>query len=366
MTSYFQDLIRLRELTQEPLVYQSIAKPVSMGNTLPIAYGGYTCALAIQAAFHSLPGSTKEEQSSWAIYSANGLFLGPTTTESPIQYAVTKLRDTRSFATRSILASQQVNGKERSCFTILVDFTRKVPSAGPPHREAKLPFSYSASPLQSYPHPDKLQELWEVAEGRVKRGAMSERDFDALKFVFGLSRKVSTSKMITGGIFDETSYGIVPKRDTAKQLSTPDLTQRRNVDYFKARDTLVPTESKDKSDGSLPLMASAIQASYLAFVLDGALAFYPLSENGLALQDAGACSTLDFALRFHDDEYDLQDWHCREMRTYCADRDRTFSESLLYNLQGKLMVSTTQQCVLRSKPISSSNSNNNSGGIAKL
>jgi acyl-CoA thioesterase II len=351
MTSYFQDLIRLREVSREPLVYQSIAKPVKMGNVLPIAYGGYTSALSIQAAFHSLPGNTNKEKSSWAIYSANGIFLGPTSTEYPVDYTVTKLRDTRSFATRSILATQQISGKARSCFTVLVDFTKKVASSGPPHREPKLPLSYSASPLDSYPHPDELKEVFVIAEERAKSGKISQDSFKALTAVFGLSRKVSIGKQVTGGIFDETNYGITPRSDSGKQMAIPDVTQRRNVDYFKARDTLIPTESRDKDDGSLPLLAQAIQASYLAFVLDGALAFYPLSENGLALQDAGACSTLDFALRFHDDEYDMQDWHTREMRTYCADRERTFSEALLYNMKGKLVVSTTQQCVLRPKAV---------------
>lgn len=67
--SYFQELMRLRQRSQEPLVYESVSMPVKMGNALPIAYGGFNSGLAIQAAFHSLAPAGKAD---WAIYSANG------------------------------------------------------------------------------------------------------------------------------------------------------------------------------------------------------------------------------------------------------------------------------------------------------
>jgi hypothetical protein len=72
MSSFFQELLRLRKLSTEPLVYQSVSMPLGMGDALPNAYGGCAIALGIQAAFHSLPGASIEENASWAIYSANG------------------------------------------------------------------------------------------------------------------------------------------------------------------------------------------------------------------------------------------------------------------------------------------------------
>lgn len=71
--SYFQELMQLRELSREPLVYQSASNPVGMGNVLPIEYGGCALGQALQAAFHSLPGANNDEKGNWAIYSANGM-----------------------------------------------------------------------------------------------------------------------------------------------------------------------------------------------------------------------------------------------------------------------------------------------------
>lgn len=77
--------------------------------------------------------------------------------------------------------------------------------------------------------------------------------------------------------------------------------------------------------------------------------FIPLSFSNLFLQDAGACSTLDFALRFHTDALDMNKWHMEEMRTITGDYGRTYSEGLLWSEDGKLVASMSQQSVLRPK-----------------
>lgn len=281
-----------------------------------------------------------------------GLYLGPTSTEVSVQYEVTPLRDTRSFATRFIVASQEINGKARKSFCVTVDFTKKVPSAGAFHREQRLPLSYSVSPSESsFPSPDELDEVFEAADEKEKSGDRKAKEVQALKKTFGLLNKVSDCRNHKGDILDETLTGIVARSDTAQQKAIPDLTRRRNRDYFRSKETLKPAEVvHEDGKGALPMMLPALQASFAGFMLDGALSFYPLTQSGLSLIDAGACSTLDFALRFHDDDYDLQEYHLREMRTYCADRDRTFNEALLWNKDGKLIASMSQQCVLRAKP----------------
>jgi acyl-CoA thioesterase II len=275
-----------------------------------------------------------------------GLFLGPASTKKPLQYHVTSLRDTRSFSTRFIIASQESSGTTRKCFSITIDFTRKAASSGPPHGEPRLPLSYSVSPFQSHPPPDELLEIFEAGDEKLKAGKVTRRQHQALRGTFSLLGKVAVCKNVKGSIFDETMLGIDAKSDTHQQQANPDVTQRRNADYLRAREILVPIIA---TTDSLAMSSYAIQASFIGFMLDAALAFYPLSQQGLRLIDAGACSTLDFALRFHEDEYDLQEYHLREMRSYCANRDRTFSEALLWDKEGKLIASMSQQCVLRSK-----------------
>lgn len=53
----------------------------------------------------------------------------------------------------------------------------------------------------------------------------------------------------------------------------------------------------------------------LAFLMDGALAFLPLTHGGMWFDDVGACSTLDFALRVFVPSVDMGEWHLRERST---------------------------------------------------
>jgi acyl-CoA thioesterase len=191
--------------------------------------------------------------------------------------------------------------------------------------------------------------MWEEAANRVNRGEISAKFKEGMESMFALSSKVTILKQVKGGIFDETLYGSIRKTDTAAQLAIPNVTHRRNADYFRASETLSALPVRDNSNNGIPLNTYAIQATYLTFLIDGAIAFYALTEHGLHLTDAAACSTLDFAVRFHEDEFDFQDFHLREMRTYSASRERTFSEALVWDLKGKLIASATQQCVLRPK-----------------
>lgn len=50
------EILRLKR-GPKPETYESIANPVKMGNQAPIAYGGCAMAVAVMAAFHSLPTS---------------------------------------------------------------------------------------------------------------------------------------------------------------------------------------------------------------------------------------------------------------------------------------------------------------------
>lgn len=344
--SYFQELLKLKHVSTQPLTYESITLPVRAGNALPIAYGGYTTALSVQAAFHSLKGSD-EDKDTWSLYSATGIFLGPTMLKIPVRFAVTQIRDTRSFTTRFVKASQEIKGQSRDCFCVTIDFVKKLPSE-PPHRESRLPLSYSLAPPRELPPPEECIEIQEDIKVMVKSGDIPGEvlENDTYNAMFGIFKKVSENYLIKGDILRETLFGVVPKLNTAQQRNLPDLTQRRSADYLRAKETLKPISP---SDGALPMTARSVQASFISFMIDGAIAFYPLVESGLGFSDYGACSSLDFAFRLHDDDYDFSQLHLREMRTYCGDRQRTFNEALVWNLEGKLIASVTQQSVLRPK-----------------
>ena len=81
--------------------------------------------------------------------------------------------------------------------------------------------------------------------------------------------------------------------------------------------------------------------------MDGALSFLPLAHNAMFLDDAGACSSLEFAFRLFDTDLDLTRWHLREMKTVTGGNGRTYSESRLWDSEGNMVANMTQQSILR-------------------
>lgn len=75
----------------------------------------------------------------------------------------------------------------------------------------------------------------------------------------------------------------------------------------------------------------------------------PLSHNHQFLDDSGACSSLDFALRVFTNDLDMSKWHYREMNTITGGIGRTFSEARLWDNGGerRMVALMTQQAILR-------------------
>jgi acyl-CoA thioesterase len=282
------------------------------------------------------------------LHLSKGVFLGPTSLDRQVHYRVTKLRDTRAFSTRFLVASQIFDEKMRDCCAITIDFTV---AAGQPLslQSGKLPLVYSQKASRMYPSPEDLQKLTIYAQDKQKAGTISSDTLREFQDSFGLSERVTDTRIVPGGIFAETLYGIDPRVDTKEQLEQPDVTKRRPADYFRSLYKLEGSTGAAQGDEAIPLRRYALQASYLCFTMDGALAFMPLSQHGLRLQDASACSTVDFAMRFHQEDLPVDaEYHLREMRTYSSAHERTFNEALVFDQSGtKLVASSTQTCILR-------------------
>jgi acyl-CoA thioesterase len=76
----------------------------------------------------------------------------------------------------------------------------------------------------------------------------------------------------------------------------------------------------------------------------------PLVHNHLSLPDAGACSSLDFAIRIFSNDVDLNQWHLKELKTHHGSNGRTYSEARLWDEQQNLVATMTQMNILRPKP----------------
>jgi acyl-CoA thioesterase len=85
--------------------------------------------------------------------------------------------------------------------------------------------------------------------------------------------------------------------------------------------------------------------------MDGALSFIPLTHSKMSLHDAGACSSLDFALRIMSNKIDMREWNFKEMKTIHGSDGRTYSEGRLFDRKGKMVAIMNQQSILRPKKV---------------
>ena len=88
----------------------------------------------------------------------------------------------------------------------------------------------------------------------------------------------------------------------------------------------------------------------LGFLLDAGLSFLPLSHSNLFLDDAGPCSSLDFALRVFADDVDMNQWHLVERRSLCGSLGLTHTIANMFGESGRLVAQMSQQSILRPKP----------------
>jgi acyl-CoA thioesterase II len=300
----------------EPGQYVSKHLPIRMGNSMPIAYGGCTVAVAVNSACSTVP-------SNLSLYSLLGHFHGPASTDQKLYCSVTSTRDTRSFATRRVQVKQkQRDDKFRVCLELIADFHVQEPSS----------LEYSAPPQASWPRPDDCPTVKDHADVLKASGKVTEEQYHTLRTGFGVSDDYFETRCCVNGVAGQNLAGVAKNVQTT-QDHLP-ITAKTSAEWQKVKGTLAsPNEN----------------LSALAFLMDGALSFLPLTHNHMWFEDAGACSTLDFALRVFTPEVNMNAWHIRERTTSRAGSGRTFSEGKLWDEEGNLVASASQQSILRMK-----------------
>jgi acyl-CoA thioesterase II len=303
--------------TPDPDVFVSRIPPGRMGNALPIAYGGCTIATALHAAFHTVPGAH------FRLYSALGHFLGPASTERVLHARVTRVRDTRSFATRQVTVTQtQPDGRERACLALLADF----------HAEEPAWLDYSVAPSVAFSPPERcLDTLADIAQ-KEAAGLVTPERAERLRAQFALMRASLESRPCPEGVSGQNLAGLTTDKTTSQDGWH--ITEKVSAEWYRVR---------------APLKEIREQVAALGFFMDGGLSFLPLTHMNMTIEDAAACSSLDFALRLFTPKLDLVDWHLKQRKTSAAGAGRTYSENLLWDSKGKLVASMTQQCIMRPK-----------------
>ncbi|WAO91658.1 Hypothetical protein NCS54_00913800 [Fusarium falciforme] len=288
-----------------------------MANVANIAYGGCTVGVAIAAACQTVkPG--------YHLYTAMGNYLGPALTDRNLFIHVQSVRDTRTFATRQVLVSQKRDGHQerRHCLTALIDFHLA---------EKNSLLTYSAPPAMVYGAPESLHNVEQVDEYLVTSGKVSPELLNLLATEASLMRRVFDIRPSPEGVMHQNLLGRLKIPTTQDHLT---LTERTTGDYFKTKHKLV-------SQGE--------QVAGVGFLLDGSLSFTPLAHSSMPLEAAGACSSLDFALRIFVNEVDLNEWNFKEIKTIAGGDGRAYSEARLWDNEGRMIANMTQQCILRPK-----------------
>ncbi|CAO1636014.1 unnamed protein product [Parajaminaea phylloscopi] len=353
----FLELIRLRPFEApaahrqgpaDATWYESLNKPFRMGNTQPIAFGGCTLAVAMAAVHQQLesqgPSKGHRGSTDFAVYTFGGYYLRPSFIDRNYKVCVVPLRSTRTFETKQVYV-YQANAKDAAvldlCLSATCDFMRRARGGQDgsvlkyslqPHLIAQGGQISHHSSIEADPAP--MLEKVQKGEFDASVGELYN------KFLSG-QRDYIMSKHCPEGVWAQNAWG------TAKYTRTTQdhlpVHEKTGYDWFKVRGRLSEPNAKDGPVDSLSITQSAAADALLSWHLDGHVSFAPLSFSHRFLEDAAACATLDFCLRFHqedvivdpeptgDSSTDEEGWFLREIRTHVSNWERTYSQAVVWS-----------------------------------
>ncbi|KOS12932.1 acyl- thioesterase ii [Malassezia pachydermatis] len=350
----FLQMIGLQK-TEDPWVFEGTSLPLPLGNLRPIAYGGFAIATAINAA-----GQTMPKDGHFVPYSLTGHFLGPASLKTPYVCEVQPVRDTRTFCTRFVTVKQRSSkGDLRSVLSITLDLINSPDSTKEALQKAKEAgiepackgslLRYGASPPWVVEHANDLLPFDKISAQLVKSGEIDASVVKMQSDFLDLWNKLFEMRPVPHSVLFQNSMGMSDQPTTQDKLA---ITQRRSFDWMHMNHRLPAVDGSEGPvpagpNGTLPVPAVIAHIAVMAFALDGAIAFAPLSLANKSIFDAEAASTLEFAQRFHTDVPDMNQWLLREILPINAGWQRTYSEARLFDHDGHHIATCSQQCVLR-------------------
>jgi len=341
--------------TNDPWVWEGVSSPLGMGNVRPIAYGGFAIATAVVAA-----GATLPQNAHLVPYSLVGHFLGPASLQSPFVCEVKSIRNTRQFATRFVLVKQRgKDGTLRSVLSLTLDMIASPQSTAEKlqqHQQNHTDPASVASVVRYQPRtpwhidaPDRLLPVEQHLAQRVAAGELDESVVAIQKRFMGLWFELFEMRVVPSSMMDQNMIGLMDVRTSQDELPLQD---RRAFDWMHIRTPLPPTDGSRgpavcEKLGMHAIAPVVAHLATLAFAMDGAIAFAPLSFVKRSLFDAQVASTLEFALRFHTDVLDVNQWLLREIIPVNGGWQRHYGEARVFDQAGHHIATCTQQCVMR-------------------
>ena len=254
----------------------------------PSLYGGQVIGQALKAAQSTVDSKIP--------HSLHAYFLRPGNVKDPIYFEVDLTRTGRSFVTRHVVAKQG----GRAILSMSTSF----------HNAEEQSFDHQDQ-RPNVPGPEDLPSeeelLHKIADKipeSIRSKILAERPFDIR-------------------VIDPIDF-IKPHRRPATRYT-----------WFRAK-------------GSVPNDV-LIQDALLAYASDHAFALTSLLPHGVSMLTPGyQMASIDHALWIHR-PCEIDRWHLYEAKSPSAAGGRGFNHGHIYNQQGALVASVTQECLLRKK-----------------
>ncbi|KAL4894831.1 thioesterase-like superfamily-domain-containing protein [Aspergillus ambiguus] len=287
-----------QQISVQPLPnghYTSTFRPIRPGTLTANAFGGNLLAVAVTAAYNTVTPS-------YHLYSLCGHFVRPASTDRRLFCHVRAIRDGKSFRTRQIEVTQRDDdGVDKLCLVALADFHVA---------EARSMVAYSIAPQTR----------------NMNEETPCYRKSDNIPEQVGMYRGI------------EAFVEIVPLDGDGHVSGTRD----------RQRKPAVPGKiTRERFRVRAPLDREEEQIAAMAFHLDTGLAYIPALHSEYSLLQASACATLDFSLRVFAHDVSLNEWHTTEQKTVVAGNARAYNEGRMWDGNGRLLASMTQQTILR-------------------
>lgn len=252
-------------------------------------FGGHVIAQAMEAA-------TLTVDESFRLHSLHSYFLRPGIAGQPIIYDVDPIRDGRSFCTRRVVAIQ--NGE--AIFTIAVSF--HIGEEGVSHQ----------IDMPDVPMPEELDD--------------DEAYYSRILRAFGKEPK------------DRPFMPVEMRSVDRMDLENPQPKDPVTGYWFKLKEEITEPQ--------------AVHARLLAYISDFAFLSSNLRPHAMIPRDPRlkTVASLDHAMWFHRDNFRVDDWVYYKTEGYWTGKGRGLARGALYARDGRLLASTSQECLLRLQP----------------
>ncbi|KAJ5889059.1 hypothetical protein N7495_009100 [Penicillium taxi] len=306
-------------------------------------YGGTAIAQSLSAAMRTVPED-------FAVHSMHCYFVLAGDAEMPILYHVERVRDGRSFITRTVQARQ----RGRPIFTTTLSFSR-VGSGGKKtitHAESKpdVPFPDDALPGTLSALDNVGGGPFEMKKaGTVNRGSPNPEDKKILRFIRArghISEEGGSQAHISALAYATDSYfiGTVARVHGISRFSSAAELQ------MLLRALKNPSDLDDEAITKAFAELREEEAAELQRRLEGALSNVTDADKRNDHKEVGMLVSLDHTIYFHNPRaFRADQWMLIEMESPWAGEGRGLAIQKIWSHDGVLIATCTQEGVVRLK-----------------